>query len=98
MTFSEISYARVRSIFDMNVGHALNCLKTGGTYITCGMRDQHPLLSIDTPNNVEPIVRAALVQSIVKNVSLLGNCLGSTEDLESAIRLQSKTWIGPIID
>jgi len=84
--------------FDMNVGHALNYLKTGGTYITCGMRDQHPLLSIDTPNNAEPIVRGALAQSIVKNVSILGNCLGSTEDLERAIRLQSRTGIGPIID
>lgn len=84
--------------FDMNVGHALNCLKTGGTYITCGLRDQHPMLSMETPNNAEPIVRGALVQSIMKNVSLLGNCLGSTEDLERAIRLQSRTGIGPIID
>lgn len=84
--------------FDMNVGYALEYLQMGGTYITCGLRDQHPLLSIDTPKNAEPIVRGALAQSIVKNVSLLGNCLGTTEDLERALRLQSKSGIGPIID
>lgn len=84
--------------FDMNIGRALHYLQTDGTYITCGLRDQHPLLSNDTPNNVEPIVRGALGQSIVKNVSLLGNCLGTTEDLERAIQLQNITKMSPIID
>lgn len=84
--------------FDMNIGKAVNYLKTNGTYITCGIRDQHPLLSIDTPNKVEPIVREALALSIVKNISLLGNCLGTTEDLERALKIQSRTGIGPIID
>lgn len=56
------------------------------------------ILKLVTPTNAEPKVRGALAQSIVKNVSLIGNCLGSTEDLERAIRLQGRTGIGPIID
>lgn len=35
---------------------------------------------------------------IVKNVSILGNFLGTKEDLEKAIQLQSKVRMGPIID
>lgn len=84
--------------FDMNIGHAVNYLQTGGTYVTCGLRDQHPLLSTGTPNSAETIVRGALTQGISKNVSILGNCLGTKEDLENAIALHNKTGIAPIID
>jgi len=84
--------------FDMNLSYALYYLQTGGTYITCGLRDQHPLLSDSTPKNIEPLVRDALSMSIVKNISILGNCLGTNDDLENAIQLQSKVRTGPIID
>lgn len=81
--------------FDMNIGYALYYLQTGGTYVTCGLR---PLLSSDTPSDAEPVVRGALEMSIVKNVSILGNCLGSKEDLERAIQLQNRTGTRIIID
>ncbi|RPK03271.1 alcohol dehydrogenase [Bacillus subtilis] len=84
--------------FDMNIGYALYYLQTGGTYVTCGLRDQHPLLSSSTPSDAEPVVRGALEMSIVKNVSILGNCLGSKEDLERAIQLQNRTGTRIIID
>lgn len=84
--------------FDMNIGQALEYLQVGGKYITCGLRDQHPLLSKNAPVSVEPTVRFALTQSICKNITILGNCLGSTADLERAIRLQNKMRTGPIID
>lgn len=84
--------------FDMNIGYALYYLQTGGTYITCGLRDQHPSLSNSTPSNAEPIARGALATSIVKNVSILGNCLGSKEDLETAIHLQNRTGSRTIMD
>lgn len=84
--------------FDMNIGYALNYLQTNGTYITCGLRDQHPLLSTKTPNDAESVVRDALKMSILKNVSILGNCLGTKEDLESAIQLQDTKGREIIID
>lgn len=84
--------------FDMNISYALYYLQTGGTYVTCGLRDQHPQLSSHTPSDAEPVVRAAISMSIVKNVSILGNCLGTKEDLESAIQLQDRTGTRIIID
>jgi NADPH:quinone reductase-like Zn-dependent oxidoreductase len=84
--------------FDMNIGYALHLLQPGGTYITCGIRDQHPVLSNETPRDTEPVVRGALEMSIVKNASILGNCLGSREDLERAIQLQNNKEMRLIMD
>ena len=70
----------------------------GGTYISCGIRDQHPLLSDITPTQLEAIVRNSLVQSVMKNISFIGNCLGQTKDLEKAIELQEKRNFKPMID
>jgi NADPH:quinone reductase-like Zn-dependent oxidoreductase len=84
--------------FDMNIGYALHYLQTGGTYVTCGLRDQHPLLSSDTPSDAEPVVRRALSMGIVKNVSILGNCLGTKEDLETAIQLKGQKNTKIVID
>lgn len=84
--------------FDMNLDLAMKCIKMDGTYVTCGIRDQHPIISEETPKTVEPIVRIALSQAIIKNVTLKGNCLGGTEDLEKAIDLFYKKGCAPIID
>ena len=84
--------------FDMNIGEAVNCLRTGGKYVTCGLRDQHQLLSDKTPSDAEAVVRNAIVTSIVKNISIIGNCIGTTEDLEKAIKLQRESEFKPIID
>lgn len=84
--------------YDMNIGYGLYFLQHGGTYITCGIRDQHPKLSQETPKDAEATVRGALEMSIVKNVSIMGNCLGSREDLEGAIQLQDATDRKVILD
>lgn len=84
--------------FDMNFDLAMKYIKMDGTYVTCGIRDQHPILSEETPKTIEPIVRAALGQAIIKNVTLEGNCLGDTEDLEKAINLFYQKGCSPIID
>lgn len=79
--------------FDMNLYTAVQYLQMDGIYITCGLRDQHPLLS-KIPDDSEMFLRSALSTSIVKNLSILGNCLGGREDLEKAIQMQ----LPPIID
>lgn len=75
-----------------DAGLLLNIFNSGGnSWIPLNFSSdeyQHPLLSDDTPNISEPIVRGAMVQSIIKNISLMGNCLGSSEDLKKAIQLQ----------
>lgn len=95
--FKNIKYV-FDPFFDMNIGLAIKYMNIGGSYISCGLRDQHPLLSEHVPLEVEPIVRGAIAQAIMKNISILGNCLGTTKDLEGAIKLHNKKDISPIID
>ncbi|THG91060.1 hypothetical protein AJ85_07375, partial [Alkalihalobacillus alcalophilus ATCC 27647 = CGMCC 1.3604] len=76
--------------FDMNIEYGMHFLQTSGTYITCGLRDQPPFPSINSSTDKESTLRGALAMSIMKNISILGNCLGVKEDLESAVSLHGK--------
>lgn len=84
--------------FDMNIGDAMYCLDNFGTYITCGLRDQHPLFSSNTPLQHEPKVRNAIRDAIFKNITIIGNCLGKSKDLEDAIKLIEKGSLHVPID
>lgn len=56
----------------MNIGDAIYCLNNFGTYITCGLRDQHPVISNNTPLQHEPTVRNAIRDAIFKNITIIG--------------------------
>lgn len=84
--------------FDINIENAVNLLQIGGTYITCGLLNQHPLLSEKTPVENEPILRRALTMGVMKNISFICNCLGTDADLQNAINLVEKYSVRPIID
>jgi hypothetical protein len=56
----------------MNIGDANYCLNNFGTYITCGLRDQHPVISNNTPLQHEPTVRNAIRDAIFKNITIIG--------------------------
>lgn len=95
--FENIEYV-FDPFFDMNIGLAVKYINVGGTYITCGLRDQHPLLSEGTPWSAEPTVRGAVAQAIMKNVSILGNCLGTSQDLKNSLEFLERIHLTPIID
>lgn len=84
--------------FDINILHGINTLMMGGKYIYCGMLEQHPLLGIKDISRYDNDLRDALKLSIIKNVSILGNCLGKSEDLRYVINLYEREKIKPIID
>ena len=84
--------------FDMNIDIANTILKQGGTYMTCGFKNQHPLLSSSSPTEIEPKVRSALALSIPKLLSLRGHCLGTDNDLRFSLEHSSESMFAPIID
>ena len=84
--------------FDINLEAATLLLANGGTYVTCGLRDQHPLLSDSTPEESGVSLRRALTMAVLKNLSVKGNCLGESSDLAEAVRAFRETRIGPVID
>jgi NADPH:quinone reductase-like Zn-dependent oxidoreductase len=71
--------------FDLHIGHILPALKQGGRYITCGLYNQYSDM-IGEPFNYKGMdLSSIFVTALMNNLYLIGNCLGTTEDLEQAI-------------
>src|SRR5699024_3520333 len=81
----EHSAAAVFDFFtDKNFGSFVSLLKSGGRYVTCGFKDQHPKM-VDKQSTPVSFTNA-LASLIVGNKILVGNCIGTTEDLKSSLQ------------
>lgn len=81
---------------DLNIQDALSALSFFGKYITCGFQCQHPAFSErERPEND---LVSAITQTIAKNLSIIGNCIGTHHDLENAIAQFNKGDLRPILD
>ena len=83
--------------FDLHLGVAIGLLRSFGKYITCGFAGQNPHLAAESgPLAIDPI--AVLGSAMLKNLSIIGNCLGLREDLEQAVADHSAGKFSPIVD
>lgn len=70
--------------FDLNLARAVPLLRMWGRYVTCGMQRQHRLFEPATrPQGIE--IESALLHVVINNLSIIGNCIGLSEDLSSAL-------------
>lgn len=92
--------------FDLHLPVIIDYISINGVYITCGMLGQHPrILDADLTTSHNQLnlnqgnLSNVMVQAILRNISLIGNCIGTTADLQKALQLivngDMKT---PIID
>lgn len=58
-------------------------LKMGGSYITCGFKNQH--LANASESDQIPNIYQVLPQLIINNQQLMGNCIGLKADLQAAL-------------
>lgn len=71
--------------FDLNLNGIVNYIRHNGKYIYCGLCEQYErldrslLLFSENYKNV-------LTTCLIKNISIIGNCLGLRSDLEMALR------------
>ncbi|MEM6319317.1 MAG: zinc-binding alcohol dehydrogenase family protein [Bacteroidota bacterium] len=82
--------------FDLYMNRMLEVLKIGGRYSTCGLFDQHPLLKANQKNTGERT--DAIVQAFTKNITIVGNCLGTTEDLRNALKDYKNGVLNVVLD
>lgn len=71
--------------FDLHLGKVIDLLKYEARYITCGYYDQHANFTgqqLPVRGQAWPEIMA---QVIFKNIQVMGNCLGQTEDLQNAL-------------
>lgn len=77
--------AVVDPFFDLHVERAVQVLAPFGRYVTCGLAGQNPAAARHA--GVGPLDGSSiLLAAMVKNLTLYGNCLGLTSDLEAALR------------
>ncbi len=70
---------------DVHVPEITNLMAMNGRYTTCGFADQHSSL-IGRDSDIAPINPSNLMAGLMmKNITIIGNCLGQTGDLQAAL-------------
>ncbi len=79
---------------DVYATHLLDYLRYGAKYITCGLYFQHDQYG----EPIKWLPGQFLMSLIIKNIHFMGNCLGSTQDLQQAISDYEKGQFSVTID
>lgn len=90
-TFTEFAAAAggfdyiLDAFFDLHLQRSVEVLKPGGAYVTCGLAGQTPY-SVKASATDQPLeMRDVMCAVMQKNLSIIGNCIGLTEDIETAL-------------
>ena len=70
---------------DVYAGEMLDLMAIGSRYITCGVADQLSSYLTEAPDIFPINPTRFMARLLIKNISVIGNCLGLTSDLEAAL-------------
>lgn len=94
--YSQQFDAIIDPFYDIYLAKVINLIRNGGKYISCGLYQQNV--------NFEPIQKYAGTMfnifhiCMTNNISLIGNCLGTVEDLSNVINDTSNNSFELVID
>lgn len=71
--------------FDIYLGQAVKIMAQNSKYITCGLYDQYCDLTREEFTSLSVDFKYLMLLSIEKNIQIIGNCLGHTQDLNNGI-------------
>ena len=71
--------------FDLHLAKSLPVVRNGGRYTTCGFYDQYLRITGGEFPASSPNYTAALQVAMVGNIHIIGNCVGTSEDLDRAL-------------
>jgi NADPH:quinone reductase-like Zn-dependent oxidoreductase len=84
--------------FDLHLARAVELLEPFGSYVTCGCAGQTAhaasVSGVDAPLPMQDV----MTRAIVKNLTLVGNCIGLRGDLEAAVRDYEAGRLAPVVD
>lgn len=83
--------------FDLHLHKVLDVMAANGRYLTCGFCEQYQDW---TGQNGQPRLSQHEIMKLVflKNLHIVGNCLGSTEDLQRALEAYEQEKLPVVID
>lgn len=72
--------------FDLHLLTSVNMLKLNGRYITCGFKNQHNDFKEVQDDLYEMNTMNVMLTTMINNLSIIGNCIGTTQDLYDQIQ------------
>lgn len=82
--------------FDLNLRRAVRVLDIGGRYATCGFQAQHESFASDDADSEG--LGEIMTTALIKNLALIGNCIGLRADLEHALAVHAEGKLPVRID
>ena len=71
--------------WDIHFARVLPVMRMEGKYISCGVYDQYLDLTGGSETQRRRFDEGCMLHVLVKNLQILGNCIGTTEDLQAAL-------------
>jgi NADPH:quinone reductase-like Zn-dependent oxidoreductase len=90
--------AVIDPFYDLHLPRVVPVMAFGSRYVTCGLYDQHLQLLPAAAPSAPPDYRYCLELALLKNISLIGNCAGVTDDLADAVRDQTAGVFDVLVD
>lgn len=90
--------AVIDPFFDLHLNKVLDVMAPCGRYVTCGLHDQHQRYVNPNYQFLQMNCQEVLVKAMMRNLQIIGNCLGLTEDLRQAVNDYSSGALNVVID
>ena len=85
--------------FDLHIEKAVEIMNPFGRYITCGLAGQNEFAAASAGVATRaPSANLLLGQMMLKNLTLIGNCIGLSGDLDAAVRDYERGSFRPPLD
>lgn len=73
--------------FDLHLLTGVKLLNTNGRYITCGFKNQHQEFKDVEDDSSETNTMNIMLTTMINNLSIIGNCIGTSQDLYDQLQL-----------
>lgn len=84
--------------FDIHLPKVLDVMGPGAKYVTCGLHEQYQKLIGQTTAYPQLSVKTLLLKAMFRNLQIIGNCIGTTSDLQKAIDDYSANSLPVVVD
>jgi NADPH:quinone reductase-like Zn-dependent oxidoreductase len=90
--------AVIDPFFDIYLHQVMHVIALEGRYVTCGMYHQPHIGGQKENDTQRNVLSLAMLIAMTRNIKIIGNCIGKTEDLERAMQDYADGKLEVIVD
>jgi len=84
--------------FDIHLPKVLDVMGPGAKYVTCGLHEQYQNLIGQSTSYPQVSLKTVLLKAMFRNLTIIGNCIGTTSDLQRALNDYSSKSLPVVVD